>query len=204
MLALAVVGAYAVLGVTGTKRAPVALLYDGPGVFTATLIVERGFDNAVSDFGLTSRTTSVSDGPSADVALRTLSEDGAGLIVVGNVEADVDAVAADFPRTRYVVLDLPAVEPNVAHLTFADNQGSFLAGAAAAATSRTGIIGFIGGMDGPVIWPFQAGYEAGARAVNPSIRIWRRTCRHSATSTGTPIRPPPPRRLRPSTGPGPT
>ena len=83
----------------------------------------------------------------------------------------IDPVAAGFPDTRYVVIDLPASQPNVIHLAFADNEGSFLAGVAAAATSRTGTIGFIGGMDGPVIWPFQAGYEAGARAVNPSIRI---------------------------------
>ncbi len=171
LLALIVVGGYAALVAAGSKLAPVALLYNGDGVFTAARIVERGFDSGVSDLGLTSRKTSVSDGPSADAALRTLSRDGAGLIVVANVEADVDAVAADFPRTRYVVLDLPAVQSNVIHLSFADNQGSFLAGAAAATTSRTGTIGFIGGMDGPVIWPFQAGYEAGARAVNPSIRI---------------------------------
>ncbi len=56
VLALVVVGAYAVLGAGGTRRAPVALLYNGPGVFTATMIIQRGFDSAVSDFGLTPRT----------------------------------------------------------------------------------------------------------------------------------------------------
>jgi basic membrane lipoprotein Med (substrate-binding protein (PBP1-ABC) superfamily)/DNA-binding SARP family transcriptional activator len=171
VLALAVVGAYGVLGAGGTKRAPVALLYNGPGVFTSTMIVQRGFDSAVSDFGLTPRTAPVSDGPSADLALRKLSSDGAGLIVVNAVDTNVDSVASDFPDTRFVVIALPAVRSNVIHLSFADNEGSFLAGVAAASRSRTGMIGFIGGMDGPVIWPFQAGYEAGARAVNPAIRI---------------------------------
>ena len=171
VLALAVVGTYGVVGAGSTKRAPVALLYNGPGVFTATMIIQRGFDGAVSDFGLTPRTAPVIDGPSADIALRKLSQDGAGLIVVNAVDTDVDAVAADFPGTRFVVVDLPAVRSNVIHLSFADNEGSFLAGVAAASRSRTGTIGFIGGMDGPVIWPFQAGYEAGARAVNPAIRI---------------------------------
>jgi len=171
VLALAVVGAYGVVGAGGTKRAPVALLYNGPGVFTATMIIQRGFDSAVSDFGLTPRTAPVIDGPSADIALRKLAQDGAGLIVVNAVDTNVDAVATDFPDTRFVVVDLPAVRSNVIHLSFADNEGSFLAGVAAASRSRTGTIGFIGGMDGPVIWPFQAGYEAGARAVNPAIRI---------------------------------
>ncbi len=93
------------------------------------------------------------------------------MIVVNAVDTNVDAVATDFPDTRFVVIDLPATRPNVIHLSFADNEGSFLAGVAAASKSRTGTIGFIGGMDGPVIWPFEAGYEAGARAVNPGIRI---------------------------------
>ena len=171
VLALAIVGGYAVLGANGGRRAPVALLYNGDGVFAASRIVEHGFDTGVSDFALTPRKTSVSSGDEADLALRQLSRDGVGLIVVGAVDTVIDPVAAAFPDTRYVVIDLPATQPNVIHLAFADNEGSFLAGVAAAATTRTGTIGFIGGMDGPVIWPFQAGYEAGARAVNPSIRI---------------------------------
>jgi basic membrane lipoprotein Med (substrate-binding protein (PBP1-ABC) superfamily)/DNA-binding SARP family transcriptional activator len=171
VLALAVVGGYAVLGSTGSRRAPVAFLYNGDGVFEATLIVQHGFEGAVSDFGLTSRKTSVSDGPTADAALRKLSADGAGLIVVTAVDTNIDAVATDFPATRYVTIDLPSDRANVTRLSFAANEGSFLAGVAAAARSRTGTIGFIGGMDGPVIWPFEAGYEAGARAVDPTIRI---------------------------------
>jgi len=171
VVALAIVGAFGVLGAAGGRRAPVAFLYNGDGVFAATQIVQHGFDSAVSDFGLTSRKTSVSDGPSAGVALRKLSAEGDGLIVVNAVDTDVDAVAVDFPNTKYVVIDLPAARSNVTHLSFAENEGSFLAGAAAAATSRTGTIGFIGGNDGPIIWPFQAGYEAGARAVDPTIKI---------------------------------
>jgi basic membrane lipoprotein Med (substrate-binding protein (PBP1-ABC) superfamily)/DNA-binding SARP family transcriptional activator len=171
ILALAIVGGYGVIGAASGRRAAVALLYNGDALFAATQIVQHGFDSAVTDFGLASSKSSVVDGPSADAALRKLSEDGAGLIVVNANETDVDAVAAAFPDTRYVVLSLTAAGPNVASLAFADNEGSFLAGAAAAATSKSGTIGFIGGMDGPVIWSFQAGYEAGARAVDPTVRI---------------------------------
>ena len=87
----------------------------------------------------------------------------------------MNAVAADFPDTRYVAIDFtgrpsPSL-PNVSYVSFAQNEGSFLVGAAAALKSRTGRIGFIGGMDIPMIHEFQAGYEAGARAVDPSIEV---------------------------------
>jgi hypothetical protein len=60
---------------------------------------------------------------------------------------------------------------NVAQLTFAENEGSFLVGAAAALKSKTGHIGFVGGVNVPLINKFEAGYVAGAKAVNPDIKI---------------------------------
>ena len=60
---------------------------------------------------------------------------------------------------------------NVSYMQFADNQSSYLAGVAAALTSRTGTIGFVGGVDIPEIWTFHAGYEAGARSVDPDIEV---------------------------------
>ena len=56
-------------------------------------------------------------------------------------------------------------------MQFADNQSSYLAGVAAALKSQTGTIGFIGGVDDGFIWPFHAGYEAGARSVDPDIEM---------------------------------
>lgn len=169
-LAIVALGAIAVMGMAG-RRAPVALVYNGDRVFEATRLIQQGFSQAVSDLGLPSRQTSVTDGPSADAALRALSGEGSGLVVAAVADANVDDVAAGFPDTRYVVLDLPAARRNVTHLLFAVNQASFLAGVVAASRSRTGTIGFIGGMNGPTIWPFQAGFAAGARAVNPTIKI---------------------------------
>ena len=61
--------------------------------------------------------------------------------------------------------------PNVASLLFKEHEGSYLVGIIAAKTSRTGTIGFIGGMDIPLIHRFEQGYEEGAKAANPSIRI---------------------------------
>ena len=110
-----------------------------------------------------------------DQEMRRLSEDGVDLILAEPNFLDVNAVAADFPDTRYVAVDFtgrpsPSL-PNVSYLSFAQNEGSFLAGAAAALESRTGRIGFIGAVDITMIHEFQAGYEAGARAVDPSIEV---------------------------------
>ena len=137
-------------------------------------LLAQGIDRAISEFGLDAEKV-----PAAmdlmDQELRRLSEDGVDLILVPANFVDVNAVAADFPDTRYVAIDFtgrpnPSL-PNVSYVSFAQNEGSFLAGAAAALESRTGRIGFIGGMDIPMMHEFQAGYEAGARAVDPSIEV---------------------------------
>jgi ABC transporter substrate-binding protein PnrA-like len=102
-------------------------------------------------------------------------EEGLDLILVQSNLVDVNAVASDFPETHYVTFDFtgrprPSL-PNVSYVSFAADQGSFLVGAAAALESHTGRIGFIGGVDVPVIHRFQAGYEAGARAVDPNNEV---------------------------------
>jgi serine/threonine protein kinase/DNA-binding winged helix-turn-helix (wHTH) protein len=134
----------------------------------------QGFDRAISAFGLDAEKV-----PTAmdlmHPELRRLSEDGVDLILVPANQVDVNAVAADFPDTRYVAIDFtgrprPSL-PNVSYVSFGANEGSFLAGAAAALESQTGRIGFIGGMDIPNLHEFQAGYEAGARTVDPSIEV---------------------------------
>jgi basic membrane protein A len=84
----------------------------------------------------------------------------------------VDKVAKAFPDVNFAIIDDAASAlPNLANLVFAENQGSYLVGAIAAQASKTGNIGFIGGVNVPLIQKFQAGYEAGAKAVNPKIKI---------------------------------
>ena len=81
-------------------------------------------------------------------------------------------VAKELPDTQFAIIDdAAAVGDNIANLLFAEEQGSFLVGAAAALKSKSGNVGFVGGVEVPLIKKFEAGYRAGAEAVNPEIKV---------------------------------
>ena len=81
-------------------------------------------------------------------------------------------VAAKYPNTKFAIVDdAAATGPNITNLLFAEDQGSYLVGAAAAQKSKTGKIGFIGGVDTPLIKKFEVGYVAGAKKVKPDIKV---------------------------------
>ncbi len=106
-------------------------------------------------------------------AIRNFARRGQSpIIAVGFSQATaVKAVAAEFPALRFVIIDAVADAPNVQSILFREEQGSYLAGMLAAMRSTTGKIGFVGGMDIPLIRKFACGYAEGAHAVNPKIEV---------------------------------
>lgn len=105
--------------------------------------------------------------------LRQLVEEGATLVVsmgFAQVEA-VTAAARAFPNVRFAIIDGTVEAPNVRSFRFKEEEGSFLAGVLAAMASKTGTIGFVGGMDVPVIRTFACGYVQGARHAVPPIKV---------------------------------
>lgn len=137
-----------------------------------------GLDQAVEEFGFESEEGEASDGEAEsqrEERLRTFADAGYDpIIAVGFAyAASVGKVAAEYPEVHFAIIDDASLVdvPNVASLTFAEHEGSFLVGAAAALKSEAGHIGFVGGVQVPLIEKFQAGYEAGAKAVNPDITI---------------------------------
>jgi basic membrane protein A len=96
-----------------------------------------------------------------------------GFVYAGDPETGPIAKAAkECPNTKFAIIDSADVtQPNLANLVFAEEQGSFLVGAAAALKSQTGHVGFVGGCLVDLIKKFQAGYEAGAKAVKSDIKI---------------------------------
>jgi basic membrane protein A len=97
-----------------------------------------------------------------------------GFSYAGNDPANGPLVKAakDCPNTQFAVIDdASATGVNIANLVFAEEQGSFLVGVAAALKSKTGSVGFVGGCDVPLIKKFQAGFTAGAKAANPAVKV---------------------------------
>ncbi len=158
------------------RVADVVLVWEGYGDGGWNDAIGEGFDRAVEELGLLAdrRVLALESRDPLVSELTRLSEDGAGLIVVGSASEDLagtEAVADQHPDCRYVLIDVEGHRPNVTYVALREEQGSFLAGAAAALKSDTGIIGLVGGTDNEVILRFAAGFEAGARAARPAIDV---------------------------------
>src|SRR6266436_354491 len=110
---------------------------------------------------------------SIEPAMRAFAERGYDLIIgVGFAQAPImEQVAKDYPHIQFAIIDGVSELPNVASLVFKEHEGSYLVGMLAAKTTKTGTIGFLGGMDIGLIHRFETGYEEGARSVNPNIRV---------------------------------
>jgi basic membrane protein A len=110
---------------------------------------------------------------SIEPAMRAFAERNYDLIIgIGFAQTPIiELVAKDYPNIRFAIVDGVSDLPNVASLVFKEHEGSYLVGMLAAKSSKTGTIGFIGGMDIGLIHRFKGGYEEGARSVNPNIRV---------------------------------
>ena len=106
-------------------------------------------------------------------ALRRLAETGANPIVMtGFAFGEVlGKVAPDYPDTKFVIIDMVVDQPNVQSIVFSEPEGSYLAGVMAAMASKSGTVGFIGGMDVPLIHKFECGYAQGVKATNPDAKV---------------------------------
>jgi len=117
---------------------------------------------------------------SIEPAMRAFAERNFDLIIgIGFAQGPIlQKVANDYPNIKFAIVDGVIFEAdgktpkrNVASLVFREHEGSFLVGMIAASKSKTGILGFVGGMDIPLIHKFAKGYEEGAKYVNPNIRV---------------------------------
>jgi len=94
------------------------------------------------------------------------------VVAIGfNQASSVGAAAKDFPETSFAIIDMVVDAPNVASYVFKEQEGSYIAGVLAAKASKSGTIGFVGGMDIPIIRRFLCGYRLGAASVNPDINV---------------------------------
>ena len=167
----------------GTGRT-VGMAFDvgGRGDLSFNDLAALAFDKAIAEYGVTGEELAPdAGGENREENLRLLAESGMELIVANGFAfaQNVWRVGTEFPDTLFAITDdcpqddtFTVVEmPNVRCMLFSEEQGSFLMGVAAALKSTTGTVGFIGGVETPLILKFQAGFEAGAAAANPDITI---------------------------------
>ncbi len=164
-----------------TSDVKVGMAYDvgGRGDQSFNDSAAAGLDQAVDGVRRSTSQESEADDGEAESAreerLRTFADAGYDpVIAVGFAYAGAVAkVAAEYPDVHFAIIDdsSRSTADNVANLVFAEEQGSFLVGAAAALKTESDHIGFIGGVETPLIQKFEAGYVAGAQAVNPDIKI---------------------------------
>jgi basic membrane protein A and related proteins len=157
----------------------VGLAYDigGRGDKSFNDAAAAGLEKAKSEFGVETKELEAKPGETdaqKEERLRLLAQGGYNTVIaVGFAYATaLKKVAGDFPDVHFAIVDDASIQaPNVADLVFAENEGSFLVGAAAALKSKSNHVGFVGGVNVPLIQKFQAGFDAGAKAVNADIKI---------------------------------
>ena len=107
-----------------------------------------------------------------DQALRRMAQRADLVVAVGfGFSTPLETIAAEFPDKKFVIIDSVVEQPNVQSVVFKEHEGSFLVGMAAALASKTGKVGFVGGMDIPLIRNFAFGYEQGVKHVNPDAEV---------------------------------
>lgn len=133
----------------------------------------QGVQRAAKDLPIVLRDIEPGTPNAIEPAMRAFAERNFDLIIgVGFAQAPImEQVAKDYPNIQFAIIDGVSQLPNVASLIFKEHEGSYLVGILAAKASRTGTIGFLGGMDIGLIHRFAKGYEEGARSVNPNIRV---------------------------------
>lgn len=139
----------------------------------------EGVQRAEKDLDIVLRDVEPGNPTSIEPAMRAFAERNFDLVIgVGFAQGPImERVARDYPNIKFAIVDGVILDkegnplPNVASLVFREHEGSYLVGMIAAAKSKSGILGFVGGMDIPLIHRFETGYEEGARAVNPNIKV---------------------------------
>ena len=137
-----------------------------------------GLDSARRTLGIEFQTLETGEGADREAAMRQLAATGSQLVFgVGFLFSDdIKTLAQEFPNVKFACVDYTvkqgeALPPNLLALKFKEEEGSYLVGALAALLSKTGTVGFVGGMEIPLIKKFEAGYRAGVTAVRPNAKV---------------------------------
>lgn len=152
-----------------------AVVYDQAGKFDKSFNegVYNGITKFTEDTGIEIRESEPKNEAQVEQNLRRLAKRGySPIVAVGfTMMSAVTKVAKDFPEAQFTIIDAVIDLPNVQSIVFKEHEGSFLVGALAAMASKTDTVGFIGGMDIPLIRKFGCGYEQGVKFITPNATV---------------------------------
>jgi basic membrane protein A len=167
----------AVAGRAGAQELAPAIVFDMGGKFDKSFNegAYNGAERFKKETGIAYREFEVTAEAQREQALRNMARRGSQIVVgIGFSQASgMEKVAKEFPAVKFAIVDAVVDLPNVQSIVFKEHEGSFLVGMAAAMASKTGKVGFVGGMDIPLIRKFALGYEEGARYVNPKVEVFQ-------------------------------
>jgi len=196
---ISIIAALAAIGMAGAFAGQAhaadvnpAVVYDVGGKFDKSFneAAYNGAERFKSETGIEYRDFEVQNDSQREQALRNFARRGHDPIVaIGFSQAQaVEKVAAEYPDTHFAIIDMVVDLPNVRSVVFKEEEGSYLVGMIAAMASKTGKIGFVGGMDIPLIRKFACGYVQGAKAVNPDIEVFQNMTGTTGAAWNDPVR----------------
>jgi basic membrane protein A len=155
-----------------------AVIYDQAGKNDKSFneaVFRNGVEAIMAEQGVKVREFEPQNEAQMEQGLRRLAQRGhSPIIAIGfTFGTAVEKVAKEFPELQFAIIDMVVDLPNVQSIVFAEHQGSFLVGALAAMAAEDGDVGFVGGMDIPLIRKFACGYEQGAKYVNADIEVFQ-------------------------------
>ena len=170
------------LTLSASAWAQPAIVYDMGGKFDKSFneAAYQGAERWKKETGKAYLDFEIANEAQREQAMRRMAERGANPVIgVGFSQgSSIEKISKEFPKLSFVIIDSVVKQPNVESIVFKEQEGSFLVGMMAALASKTGKVGFVGGMDIPLIRRFQCGYEQGAKYANPKVEV-------SSVMTGT-------------------
>ena len=152
-----------------------AIVFDMGGKFDKSFnqAAYQGIERWKKETGKSYLEFEIANETQREQAIRRMAERGASPIIgIGFGQASsIEKISREFPKLQFAIIDMVVTQPNVQSVVFKEHEGSFLVGVMAAKASKSGKVGFVGGMDIPLIRKFQCGYEQGVRHANPKAEV---------------------------------
>lgn len=169
-----------------------AVIYDQTGKFDKSFNegVYNGITKFTADTGIEVREFEPKNEAQVEQGLRRLAKRGhSPIVAVGfSMAGAVEKVAKEFPDLQFTIIDMVVDLPNVQSVVFKEHEGSFVVGALAAMSSKTDKVGFVGGMDIPLIRRFACGYEQGVKYVTSSADVFQNMTGSTPTAWNDPTK----------------